>query len=1580
MNERDEKENLDDFDPTKEAFFSDMNEIEEEIAAEAYQIVEHALSLIQSEYFDDAIEFLRQAVGLYQQIDRKAEMEALINKISEVHIMKENAFIEQEKEIDLSGNSEEDVLLADTSDRELKTDELDLEIEPSLTPSEEIGKVAKENRDLIDIEEESVKPGELERKKEKEEQELRNQIEIEIKKAEKLGREYEIAFKKAISEGNLNITSKYPEIIDIFSEARDIALNKDWNEEAMIYSTQIRKYIELFEREKQVRNLEEKKAQKDKEFEELLKVRKSEKQFKQVDESGEITMEQMNTQEEEQKLRNQMEKEIKKAEKLGREYEIEFKKAIKEGKIDIPSKYPEVIDIFSEARDIALNKGWNEEAKIYSTHIRKYTKLFERENQIREIEAKKVQKDKEFEEMLKIREKEPLISIEESKIKIRDEKVSKEQADQRLRSEIDSLIKKAEKMGREYEIEFKKAVKKRNLDIPSKYPEVIEIYTKVKNIALSKGWINDIKICSTQIRKYSDLQEKEQKVRLIEKKKIEEQKKFEELQKSGKKESLIRVEEEKLKKEMQIEEETQTLRAKIEEMINGAEKKGREYEIEFKKAIKEGKLDFSSRYPEIIDIYTEARDIALKEGWENDAMICSTQIRKFTELYENEIKIREIEKKKQEERIEFEKAQKVKLTQVFKESEHEGVKEQEKVEEREIQRIKAAIDAKINEAEKVAREYDIEFKKAIKEGNLSITSKYPEIIDFYIEARDIALDQGWNEEAMMYSSQIRKYNELLQKENEIKKFETKKRKQDKEFEEMMKLKTDETSIDIEKKKKIDELNKIQLEEKEFEEFIDDIVDQAEKEAWKYELAIKKGQFEKECPYLKIIDKYEDLYKQLCQRGWMDEAEIYSNQMRLYKQKYEKDLQLRKHELEKLKKQKEFEESFKLKVEPGSDVAKIREIEKESDSELLSNQAMKLITEAESSVRSYELSIKKEILLIESPYAEAILKYQKAQKLFKEIGWDAEANRIETTIKFYKDKKEKDDKVREFEKQKLSRKKEEVDLKVRQKAPELRELKTSEIENVKSKKEKEAELIFKMIQGAENQAKAYEQELKKGILYVECPYEEIIAIYQKAKAEFEKIGWIEQANQIDNSIRYYQEKLENDKKLRIYEVEKQKEEEKLRHKVKVEVKRARKAEAELLKQRTQAVEVKKQKVKEYESKKEQAFSLMDKAKRELKLNNFDVAINLYKKSEIVFREINWLEGVKMVTESISLIRKKQETLEQEAKLKKEKAEEEKRAQEALEIEINEAEELRKVQEEQRRKEFLEIQKQKEQERLISEEAYRLLEQGTELKEKKRFDEAYEKYIKARDLFNKIDWNHEVSRINNDLLFILKKEMKQEEKIKDFRKKKQDEERELEALLQEAEKRRIDREKRKKEEKRLRREKVVQDEWDRASSMIKDLKYNEAILVLKKVLKKLQRMGKDKLIKQVKKQFKTLQNASHVPLLTLTDFEKDEDLENVRNAYKALDNAQFSLSSGFNLRAISELNEAKYNLKKTLIGPKYIPLIEEKINSLKGEITPEVGRPKEVDLKPKKEWKEDDLRREIAERRAQRKKKIQDLLKE
>ena len=123
--------------------------------------------------------------------------------------------------------------------------------------------------------------------------------------------------------------------------------------------------------------------------------------------------------------------------------------------------------------------------------------------------------------------------------------------------------------------------------------------------------------------------------------------------------------------------------------------------------------------------------------------------------------------------------------------------------------------------------------------------------------------------------------------------------------------------------------------------------------------------------------------------------------------------------------------------------------------------------------------------------------------------------------------------------------------------------------------------------------------------------------------------------------------------------------------------------------------------------------------------------------------------------------------------------------------------------------MKIQREKEWERDISEEAYKLLEQGTTLLDKKIFDEAYEKYIEARKLFDKISWKREVSRINNDLLFKLKREKKKDEISKDLKKKRVEEELEMELLKKEVVKERDEHKKKKKEEKR----KLVKEEYDR-----------------------------------------------------------------------------------------------------------------------------------------------------------------------
>ncbi|MFW9972236.1 MAG: hypothetical protein ACFFDF_18770, partial [Candidatus Odinarchaeota archaeon] len=111
MDERKEEEEFEeDFDEeeldlTKDAFFSDLMDMEEEIANEAYQLVEHAMNLIKTQYYDDAIEILRQAVGLYTQINRTEEIKAINDKITEVYMRKEEVFIETEVKPDITAEA-----------------------------------------------------------------------------------------------------------------------------------------------------------------------------------------------------------------------------------------------------------------------------------------------------------------------------------------------------------------------------------------------------------------------------------------------------------------------------------------------------------------------------------------------------------------------------------------------------------------------------------------------------------------------------------------------------------------------------------------------------------------------------------------------------------------------------------------------------------------------------------------------------------------------------------------------------------------------------------------------------------------------------------------------------------------------------------------------------------------------------------------------------------------------------------------------------------------------------------------------------------------------------------------------------------------------------------------------------------------------------------------------------------------------------------------------------------------------------------------------------------------------------------
>ncbi len=1606
-----EKEDDLEFDPTKEAFFSDLENEEQEIISEAYELVEHALSLIESKYYDDAIEVLRQALGLYSQINKLAEIEALNNKITEIYLLKEQDF----QELQLKGVDETKTSEVEQTDEKYyneiytRADQLILEglklvnsaqydeallmyreaitLLQQINRVSEIGKVneliedcfirkadfIKQEQDQVGLQPTTTTESELKTQKVHEFEELKR------KERETSTKAYEI-LGKATELSNIH---QYSDAIKMYREGAQLFEEINWINEVKKINT----IIDKVEKEKEKAIAESEKIRVEQEKLKELEARKQEELIHEAKVQEELKikakMEKVREaalkKEEEVQFRIVLRSMIDYAEKLAREYDLEMKKLIKKGKLVENCIYPEVIKIYEDVKGRVDERGWKDQSEIYSRQIRHYQQLLDKDNKLRQFETEKRKKETEFEESLKVKKKIESTEVDlELQKKLEIERLN-EQESLIQKKNLDTLIKNAERIARDYDVKFKKAVKDGNLDIESKYPQVIEIYTNAKNVAQDKGWVEDIAVYSSQIKKYEDLFDKEKKVRELEAKKATEKKLFEESYKF-KKESTdfekFKILETQHKKEL----EEENFQKEITNLIDEAEKRAREYEIAKKKAIREGKLLEKSPYLEIIQVYTNIRNRVVAKGWNKQALIYANQIKVYQEKLESDLKLRQIEQEKLLKQQEFEQLQKLepKSEIGFLDLEKKKKIHEPSQFELEAEKFQKEIDEMINEAEKEAREYE----SAIKKGNFEQECPYLRIAELYKTITEKVHTRGWKLETEIYINQIKHYQERYESDIKLRQVEQEKILKQQEFEQLLKMeqKSDYYALELEKLMKAEEESQFEKEEELFEKEIDEMIDDAEKEVREYELAIKRSEFDKECPYLRIAEIYKIIREKVYARGWKAEADIYANQIKLYLEKFEKDKRLRELEAQKVIKQEEFEKI--LKIPQGVKVLEVEKFqkadEKISKDDLFLNKAMDLINSSENEVRSYELSLKKDILTYSSPYKQAIENYEEARKLFLKIGWKEEAKRLNSTISFYKDKKAKDDSLRELEKQKLEKvEKETIEFKAAEKQKPLsQDYSAMEYAKKKEKEIKQAEPIFVMINKAERLAQEYEIKKKDGILNIESPFNEIINLYQRARESFIKIGWNEQASQISDSLHFYQERSIADQNLRAFEKEKIINEQKAEKKRLLDAQLAKEAEEELQKQKVQAIELRKKQTMHYEMKKDEAFNIMDLAKKEFKQDNFDKAIKFYADCEKIFAEINWPEGIKMVKDSIKAIELRKERIEKEKTLIERKKLETLEIEAQIQDQIAKARDLKKDQEEQRKRELLELEKEKERERDISLEAYKLLEEGTSLKDKKKFEEAFEKYIMARDLFKKVDWQHEVSRINNDLLFILKKEMKQAEKIKTMLQKKEEEEKELEILLKEADERRLELEKIRKEEKRKQREQAIEEELEKANNVIKNLKYNEGIFMIIQLIKRLSKKKQEKLIKQLDDQIHVLENVSQVPIITITNVDIDEDMEQFKLGYQALDNAQISLSENLFMKAISELNEAKFNLKKTKIGRQFIPIIQEKINSYKLELGIEIEQEEEGPkfLEPKK----DDLRMKIAERRAERKKRIKDIL--
>ncbi|MFX1574956.1 MAG: hypothetical protein ACFFB0_19640 [Promethearchaeota archaeon] len=199
---------------------------------------------------------------------------------------------------------------------------------------------------------------------------------------------------------------------------------------------------------------------------------------------------------------------IDKAEKIARAYNL----VISKGKFKIMSPYLKIIKIYEYLSKKVIEHGWNEQAVIFDNQIEFYYKKLEKDKKLRKIEAQKVQKQREYEDLHKIQEidsiRAVLHALDKEQEILNFEEKKKENTEKA--NQIFNAISNAENLVREY----KKEIKTRDiLQIEPPYEKVIKIYEEAKKSFESIDWNYESSKIDESIIYYKEEIEKDKNLR-----------------------------------------------------------------------------------------------------------------------------------------------------------------------------------------------------------------------------------------------------------------------------------------------------------------------------------------------------------------------------------------------------------------------------------------------------------------------------------------------------------------------------------------------------------------------------------------------------------------------------------------------------------------------------------------------------------------------------------------------------------------------------------------------------------------------------------------------------------------------------------------------------------------------------------------------------------------------------------------------------------------------------------------------------------------------------------------------------------
>ena len=1321
----------------------------ETMKEKAFELLNKAQEFVAITKFDEAIDLYREVAKIFAQIQWKEEIPLIQQSIQEIErkkvekeewkqktmqdaIKRENAYkqfidqikhqreieqikvqkelemLEDKKLLDAQNIKKQDnaLKLIEQADESLQQENYDLattNYENAIRILEEIGwtggylNLLQETMETI-----NVRKQEKLVEKQKQEQFLNEKLKSEEKFQKKLKATMEVEQKrlksKAIEvqkkeEVKIHVENQKEKAFKLLDDAESLLNQRNYEDSIKLYReaelilTEIEYPTDIIR--EMVRKIEVQRKE-----EELLKIKESEK----------IILEQKEAVEFQDKMQRVMQDEAKKI----REKQIQLEEQENRKKL-LEERKQKAFEILNQAEEEVNKKEYEQALALYRNaelilnEIQFPTDLVK--DTIRKLQIKKSEEDfikqQQLERQIEKQKEEAIFQNRISDAIKREKK--------RLQEKALILEKKAE-MGKVHEALQKEAFNlldiAREMTAASNLDGAITNYKKVVSIFEKIGWNDEIPLMKQSIQvlimKRNEQQTSQQR-HIAQNLKIE---------KENSEFNRIIAEQSQLERERLLRQQIE-LREREEELKFRETRKNEAYDKidEANELVELGKFEEAKR------IYLEVENIFAEIQWIDEIDIIHNSIVEIEKRkWDNIVK----KQKELQEELYYEKLIQDFQNQIALQTQVE----QEKIREKEITLRERRAELELREKERITA-----FELLDKANGLIELKNYEEAIDIY---RNVSLKFariGWIDEIPLINQAI--------SDAERKRDEAEMLKQ-KEIEESSR-KERERLLFIQSIKKEREREKERLEEQrgkaESLRRLKEAGSKKQEEAFnKIESAddlIKQEKFDE------AIQFYTEARDILNEIGWTGSyISLINESIQFSKQKMSESELRKERERDIIRKQVEeqriFEEKLKMQLAEDQERLKKKQFEiqkRENLSKLLEERkedAFKIMTQAES-------------LLVQGLYEESLEKYKDAELILSEINFPTDAVR-EMIQKIRSKIQERD--INERRDLELKMQREAEDKKFLKKVSDEVQRKEEQLKKKEVQLKKKEELREYM---EARKAEAFNLLDNAESLVKENAYDKALENYQNAEVILNEIQF--PTNTI-REMRYKVADMQTKKQVAAYndlqtKLQKSREEKEFKQKL---VEEALK-EKQRLENKKIEVREKAFKQAEIEKKKERAFKLLDDAKPLIEKEDFDEAIELYRKATLILNEVQFPTGsLDDMIRKIMLKKKEKEEIEE---LEYQRKVEAFKRDKQMEVMIQE----RKRQErEQAATRALAL---KEKERLVQEQigfreaAYSLLEEaGKHLKQQvPDYDRAISLYIQARNILSeKIGWEPEINNIN------------------------------------------------------------------------------------------------------------------------------------------------------------------------------------------------------------------------------------------